>query len=194
MPNKDLPDHKRWNRDVFWLHRQKLILLFYVLGAWIAFATPEDIFSHSPYLKKYVDTISSTIPMIGNLAAGSVFPEMARLYGAVMCFSIPGFLWTWHRWPYLAQQKAYILERFHSGFVHVIRGILLILVGMVGTYIYLFGHTQLGDFHIAPFHTSRLALALLGPFFYGLVPSGMLMMMWHLLDLLRCYFKQVRIF
>jgi len=69
---------ERWNLALC------LYIPYVLLGAVIALAASDDGLGKSATLSLFVTTVSAVIPSIQSLANVSAFPEVVRIYGAVM--------------------------------------------------------------------------------------------------------------
>jgi hypothetical protein len=68
-----------------------LSLATLVLGAFVAIAAPLDILTRSPVLAAFADTCAAALPVIAQYTSKSQFPEVTKLYMALMFCGSPWF-------------------------------------------------------------------------------------------------------
>jgi hypothetical protein len=157
--------------DFAWLYQQKGILTIHAIGALVVFAVPEDILDKSSYLALFIGFFASHLPIIDNFSVKSDFPSLARLHITLMLFLSPYFAYIWMKWPDWAKNRSEMLRRAQKSYLRLfLFYILIFLIGISG-YSYLFLANG-SDFHLLPFFSSKLALAISGPVFFSLVPAG----------------------
>lgn len=145
------------------------------LGALLAIFAPLDVLSRSPLLAAFADRMSAILPVIAHYTAASQFPEVTKLYMAMMfCgspwFFLSGFFSQWLRGrPLLAPvhqsvTPGYSLGRYRLAVATVVLG------GPLLAYFHVFINPGL-DIWVLHFSTSRIALGLFGFVITAVIPG-----------------------
>lgn len=145
--------------------------MIHAIGALVVLVVPDNIFEKPSQLAQGLDFMASYFPIIENFSSGSDFPNIARLHIALMLLCSPYFFYVWMKWPGWAKCRSEMLRRRKMSNLRLLMFyVLLLLIGISG-YIFLFMANG-SDFHLFPFLSSKLALAISGPVFFSLVPAG----------------------
>lgn len=162
--------------DFAWLYQQKSILMIHAIGALVVFAAPDDILDRSSYLALVIEFLALHLPIIDNFSSMSDFPGVTRLHIAVMLLCSPYFAYIWMKWPDWAKNRSEMLRRAQKSYLRLfLFYIFIFLIGISGyTYLFLANGS---DFHLVPFLSSKLVLAISGPVFFSLVPAGFLVVL-----------------
>jgi hypothetical protein len=148
------------------LMRQPLIWIPYVLSIPLALLAPDDAFSKWPWAKVWFDLVAQLVPIVGNYAGRSAFPEAAGVYFSIVILAAPcifvGALTT----PGLFDEQAFRSVRARRGLLYEVFALLVVLLLLFLAYFGVAINPGY-DYNLMPINRSRIALALFGPLFAG---------------------------
>ena len=161
----DAPRAAPWSRRLG-LMSHPLIWIPYALSIPLALLVPEDAFSKWPWAKAWFDLVAQLVPIVGNYARRSAFPEAAGVYFSIVILAAPcifvGALTT----PGLFDEQAFRSARARRGLLYEVFAWLGVLLFLFLAYFGVVINPGY-DFNLMPINQSRIALALFGPLFAG---------------------------
>jgi hypothetical protein len=162
----DAPTAAPWSKPLG-LMRHPLIAIPYALSILLALLVPEDAFSKWSWAKAWFDLVAQFVPIVGNYARRSAFPEAAGLYFAiVVVLMAPCILMAAITTRGLFDEQAIRSVRVRRGLLYEVPAWLMALLFLFLAY-FCVAINPGYDFNLMPINRSRIALALFGPLFAG---------------------------
>lgn len=150
-------------KEVVEVYKIPYIWLTHLLGAIISLFAPANILELSPVLQEIVGMVTSIIPSITSYAKVSNFAQVTLLYFAVASLlGVPAFFALIRRYRLLVPNGLAAIERLGGlSLLYPIGGILIVGGLALATILAPIGKR----WDLMPIHSSRVALAVLGPIF-----------------------------
>lgn len=147
-------------------------MAIHLLGAIMALVVPANVLTEVPLLKSFVYFIAQFLPVVINFSIKSSFPELMQLCTATLLLTVPYWIYIYLKWPGMVDADVEMLQRFRASWKYRLLLGFCLIFGLPGLINYLFFVVG-KDFHLAPFQSSRLALALFGPVMFCWGPTAM---------------------
>ena len=153
--------------------RHPLIWVPYALSILLALLVPEDAFSKWSWAKGWFDLVAQLVPIVGNYARRSAFPEVAGVYFSIVILMAPCIFMAAMTTRGLVNEPAIRSLRVRRGLLYEVPAWLMVLLFLFLTY-FCVAINPGYDYNLMPINRSRIALALFGPLFAGGLSAGCL--------------------